>query len=174
MKTYFIGGAKGTGKSIIIEKFSNLTRLKVINTGNYFQGCRDLFLIKQRIIGDLIKNSPVIADTHYAGFLDGMYSGKFERGLYPKELETLSKGVNLELILVNLDVNLLIKRRKKDPKNTRDLDFQRALGELEYNKRYFEEYCNQLGVDGHIITNNNLNNSLNKLLERYRENESRK
>ncbi len=123
-KIYFIGGAKGTGKSTIIKNFSNLTRLKIINTGDYFWEGGDSFSIKQRIVRDLIKNSPVIADTHYAGFLDGMYSGKFERGLYPRELEILSNGECLELILVDLDINLLMKRRKNDQKNIRDLDFK--------------------------------------------------
>ena len=100
---YFVGGAKGTGKTTLLRKLSDKTGLNVVNTGDFFnQDKRDPSEVKKEIIGYLIKNSPLIADTHYAGFLKGIFSGKFERGLYHSELSQLNDHVNLTLILMYL------------------------------------------------------------------------
>ncbi len=110
-----------------------------------------------------LENSPLIADTHYAGFLEGIYSGKFERGLSEGELVYLSSNFDLELILITLDPKIVLDRRKNDSKNKRDFNFENIKKEIEANTLYFEEYCSQLGKIGTIIENLDYNLAIKAL-----------
>lgn len=166
-EVYFIGGAKGSGKSTICKIFSTITGLKIVNTGDFFSSQESPIHTKKRIIEFLVDNSPIIVDTHYAGFIGGVYSGKFERGLYIEELNHLNNDTNLELILLDLDFNTLIKRRLKDKENHRDTNKTNMCKELKYSKSFFLEYCNQLKKEGEIIKNGDLDESIKRILKIY-------
>jgi adenylate kinase len=166
-KVYFIGGAKGTGKTTVTSKFAKLVSLEILNTGDYFSKGVSLLESKNEVINDLTNKAPIIADTHYAGFVGDIFSGIYERGLYKSELELLSNKVDLELVLIDLDIGHLMRRRVSDNKNIRDLDLERVKDELKYNRIYFAEYCSQLKCNGHIVENHNLENTLNSLIKIY-------
>lgn len=164
MKTiYFIGGAKGTGKSTIIKAFSEKTQLKILNTGSYFK--KNLGSPKEtkyKIIDDLIRNSPIIADTHYSV---GIRRGKIQRGLNKSELEKLSKNSNLKLILIDINLETLIQRIERDKRKIRNQDIDKIYLDLEYNRKYFEEYSKQLGIAGHLIRNYDFYHTFNSLMK---------
>jgi len=113
-------------------------------------------------------NSPLIADTHYAGFIDGIYSGEFERGLYEKELDFLASKTNLELILIDMEPDLLLERRLSDKFNNRDYDFENLKKELDANRTYFQEYCEQLKKEGVLIKESDFNKKFAKLYQIFK------
>jgi len=161
-KIYFIGGAKGVGKSSLLNSKTIKNKgLQIVNTGDFFNRANKIYTYnvkekaKQDMLNYLISNTPLIADTHYAGFLNGIFSGRFERGLYLEELAFLDNNSDLELILITLDPKVALERRKKDLINQRDLNFDRIKKEIEANQSYFEEYCSQLQKQGTIIENMN-------------------
>lgn len=97
--------------------------------------------------------------------MNGIGSGQFERALYREELDSLARNSELELILITLDPALALERRIYDLRNERDLNYLNIKEEIEANKLYFEEYCNQLNKKGTIIENINFDESVKKLSE---------
>lgn len=169
-RVLFVGGAKGTGKSTLCKILSDKSKMKVINTGDFFS----LYNVskeetKQRIILSIIKESPIIVDTHYTGFANSISDGNFERALFPSELEILSKKVDLHPVLVDINIETLIRRRENDKSNQRDMNFLSATRELEHNRKNFLEYCQELRKKGYIIMNYNLDNSIKELFAIYKE-----
>jgi len=169
---FFIGGAKGVGKSSVLRTLGEYVNLEIVNTGDFFNRANKMYersvakkLAKQELINYIINKSPLIADTHYAGFLNGIYSGMFERGLYPDELEQLANSVNLELILVEADPQLVYERRLKDKTKgvDRDLVLENIKKEIDANRKYFEEYCQQLNKEGYVVKNVDFDDTVDKL-----------
>jgi|TARA_Y100000310_G_C20487926_1_gene717739 adenylate kinase len=159
-KIYFIGGAKGVGKSSLLNSKHIMNKgLEIVNTGDFFNRANKIYNnnvkenAKEDMLDYLINNSPLIADTHYAGFLNGIYSGKFERGLYEEELNFLDHNSELELILITLDPQIALERRKQDIRNQRDLNYDNLKKEIEANQLYFAEYCSQLQKKRTVIEN---------------------
>ena len=166
---YFVGGAKGVGKSSLLREVSKQTGLLVVNTGDFFREATQSYqnnvkeIAKKNIILYFCESVPAIADTHYAGFLDGIYNGRFERGLHQDELGLLAQNVDLELILIDLDPLILRERRIDDANNDRDHLFESIRKEIEANRIYFDEYCLELGKKGVIIENIDFDDSLKQL-----------
>jgi adenylate kinase len=167
-KTLFMGGAKGTGKTTLCRALSICFNLPILNTGDFFSVQTPIEESKRRIINFIIKKSPLIVDTHYAGFIGGIYSGKFERGLYNQELKRLLGDIDLELVLIDLDGNTLTDRRKRDNLNTRDLDPKNASNELYHNRIFFYQYCAEIKKPGKVILNYNLQSSLGELKDYWK------
>jgi adenylate kinase len=163
-EVYMIGGAKGVGKSSVIKLVSESTGLPVINTGDFFSGKEPKIDTISRIVEYLHKNAPLIADTHYAGFVNGVFGGQFERALPEEHLELLSKNAYPELFLIDLHPDELLMRRRNDIYNKRDLNSEHATRELEENRRYFSEYCKQLKKEGYVIPNDSSEESARKVL----------
>lgn len=168
-KLYFIGGAKGVGKTSLLEEVHRKKNLELINTGDFFNKANKLNennskdIAKKNMINFLSNGTPMIVDTHYAGFLEGIYSGKFERGLYWNELELINSHNDLELVLIDLDISILKQRRINDNLNERDYSIENIKKELEFNRLYFYEYCAQLSKKGTVIQNIDYNESLKQL-----------
>jgi len=141
------------GKSTILKKIGELYDVTIINTGNFFSAQKSSDESKSELIDHIIRNQPAIIDTHYAGHCDNIYSGKFERGLYNAELERLNKNVDLEMILIDLDEKTHLNRILTDKQNLRDSNGEHTYQELLQNRKYFQEYCLQLGKVGTIIFN---------------------
>ncbi|MFH0936053.1 MAG: hypothetical protein V1815_00040 [Candidatus Woesearchaeota archaeon] len=159
-RIYFIGGAKGVGKSSLLNSETIMNYgLEIVNTGEFFNKANKIYTsnikknAKKNMLGYFIRKVPLIADTHYAGFLNGIYGGKFERGLYQEELELLDSNCDLELVLITLDPKVALERRKNDSKNQRDFNYDNLKREIEANYLYFNEYCAQLQKKGTIIEN---------------------
>ena len=176
-KIYFIGGAKGVGKSSLLNSESIVSKgLEIVNTGDFFNKANKIYAsnvkenAKKDMISYLIKKAPLIADTHYAGFLNGIYDGKFERGLYVEELDFLDSNCDLELILITLNPEIILERRKNDSKNQRDLNYSNLKREIEANYLYFNQYCTQLQKKGIIIENVDYNVSVKNLNEIIKSN----
>jgi len=154
---FFVGGAKGVGKSTLLKKISLENRLCLINTGDFFNDKQSKESSKLSIINFLTNiQSPVIVDTHYAGCVDNIFSGKFERGLYKPELEKLSQKIDIQLFLIEVDQITLYNRRINDPKNSRDIILENIRLDIVSNRKYFQEYCSQLNQNGHLILNYDL------------------
>ncbi len=162
-KIYYVGGAKGVGKTTLLTDIAKEKGLQIVNTGSFFYVKQPKKIIKATVVNHLIKNTPLIADTHYAGFIDGEYSGKYERTLYVDELALLAENSDLELILVEIDPEKLFSRRSLATNKKRNLNIEHVRAELRYNRKYFHDYCEQLSQQGFIINNNDFEEAKKKL-----------
>lgn len=176
-KAYLIGGAKGVGKSTLLKHLIKKIDLEIINTGSIFIEFQDSGIFdykmkaKEYIINYVINNSPLILDTHYAGFLKNVSNG-FERGLTVEEVNTIAEKVDLELILIESSIEQVYKRRVNDKFKVRNLDYANTEKEILANRLYFQEYCTQLSKPGKIIINNDLFKSERLLYEFIKEREN--
>lgn len=162
---YFMGGAKGVGKTALIREVSLRTLIPHINTGDFFAQPGSKEEITDNIVKCLSLNAPLIADTHYAGFIGGIFSGNFERGLNTEQLGRLLERTNVEFLLITLPLEQLLLRRMNDKDSVRDSDAVNIYEELKHNELYFREYCEQAKKQGTVIENICLSDSLCKLLE---------
>jgi broad-specificity NMP kinase len=103
-KIYFVGGAKGVGKTSLLNSAEIKSKgLKIVNTGDFFHRAKKIYNYnikenaKKDLLNYLINNSPLITDTHYAGFSKEIYTGEFERALFEDELDILASNCELEL-----------------------------------------------------------------------------
>ena len=146
----FIGGAKGIGKSTIIDLLMNQVKINVINTGELVFEARKLNQdVESRISDYLMGDFKGIVDTHYAG---GLYNKSFPRGLSKDNLLKIAKHKSIDLILLETDEEILINRRKLG-KPERYHDPEVIHLELEMSRIYFKQYCNELSISGLIINN---------------------
>ena len=170
-RIYLMGGAKGVGKSTIIQNAIKNIYLPVVNTGNFFNLAEKTSpenyksIAKQNMLSYLINNAPLIADTHYAGFINNIYEPKFERGLSELELHVLNKNVDLTCILIDMEPEILAERRKLDLVNERDQNLVSMCKELDANRKYFISYCDQLAIEGTVIKNNELDESIKEFIK---------
>src|SRR3989338_7194236 len=104
----FIGGAKGVGKSTLVEKLRTYFSINVINTGEFFIQARENGLNYDQEISEYLKNKHRgLVDTHYAG-----YQGNgFVRGISREGLLAIKSLKTIELVLIDLDLQTLLKRR---------------------------------------------------------------
>lgn len=161
----FIGGAKGVGKSTIIDRLARSVEFKVVNTGDIYVYARDNELNpEQEIAMYLIHNHKGIVDTHYTG---GYSNGNFPRGLAKKYLLNIAKVKSIDFILLDIDKETLFKRRcTSKPKKYQDKDV--ICLELKMNRYYFKQYCNELLISGLIIKNESIDQTINKILRRIK------
>ena len=75
------------------------------------------------------------------------------------------KAKTIELVLIDLDLQTLLKRREKDKRIGRELDAVHAQIELGMNRLYFDEYSKDLLTPGVIIKNINLDEAFSSLLK---------
>ena len=144
---YFVGGAKGVGKSSVLNYINRSIDTDIINTGDFFRKEKEvnsslqpqeiIRSAKQKLINYILEENTLIIDTHYAGFVNNIYTPRFERGLYKDELNYLEKNRNLEFILITLDPHTLFNRRIKDNNRNRDFKFSNIQRELEANEFFF-------------------------------------
>lgn len=160
-----IGGAKGVGKTKIIDALQQSCSLKVINTGHFFLEALDQCSEPETSITDyLINGFNGVVDTHYAGYSK---SG-FVRGLSPSNLRKVSLVKTIDLILLDLDYNTLLERRLQDNAKRRIYEPELVLKELEANRHYFQEYCRELSKPGLHLYNYNFDQTLNTIMGRIK------
>lgn len=135
----FIGGAKGVGKTTLIESITCFSDLSVINTGKIYTQARNTNNNPELEIIHFLKCYEGIVDTHYAGYSDK----GFVRALSKDNLKELTVSRSLDLILVETNLEQLMIRRYKDTNRDRIKDIDHARSELEENKKYFLEYWAQ-------------------------------
>ena len=161
----FIGGAKGTGKSSITEKLSASLNVPSFNTGKMFlESKKNELNYEVEICNFLLRQSSCLVDTHYSG---GYSNGTFPRGLSQKNLLKISKYKSIDLVLIDLDEHTLFNRREKYmPRKYLDPTIIRL--ELLMSKHYFDQYCKDLSIQGLTIINNDLNKTVNQIMERIK------
>jgi len=166
----FIGGAKGIGKSTIIDKIKKIICVRVVNTGDICKYSLKKGLDPEEEIANyLINYHTGIVDTHYTGGYCETPNGRnhFPRGLSKNKLIQIYKVKSLDLILLDLDEKNLIQRRiNSKEKKYHDIDVMRK--ELEMNRYYFNEYCKDLLIDGLIINNIKINETISIIMERIK------
>jgi len=162
-KLVIIGGAKGVGKSTLIQRLIKIKPMRIVNTGEIVISALNKKLDpEEKIKGYLLENSTdLIMDTHYAGYTPH----GFIRGLSTKSLHTIKEAKSIDLILLDLDTQSLIKRRTEDENKKRipPSGFS-AETELEMNRVYFREYCKDLSMPGITLINYNLNKTLEQVI----------
>lgn len=146
----FLGGAKGTGKSTVIKRLQEYRKIDTINTGEiYLKAIKNRIDPEKAICDFLVGDYKGIVDTHYTG---GYSNGGFSRGLSKENLKGISKSKSIDLILLDLEEDILLKRRCES-KEEKYRDRRVMCLELESNRNFFEEYCKDLLITGMRILN---------------------
>ena len=159
----FIGGAKGVGKTTLLHQLQQMTNLSCINTGEIFIYAKQNFLNPEEEICDYLLDTHYgLVDTHYAGYS----SGQFVRGLSKENLFQINLYKKMDFILIELEPNLLLERRFNDSNNKRIKEIRLINEEIKLNRTYFEEYCRELSINGLIVQNLDINETINILLRR--------
>jgi adenylate kinase len=158
----FIGGAKGVGKSTIMEGISRITDLPIVNTGKIYVQAKQENKNPESEIISFLKDYNGIVDTHYAGY----HNDGFVRALSIDNLIGLAAVKSLDFILIDTDLEQLMLRRNNDETKSRIHDNVHAYNELIMNKSYFLEYCKDLNINGLILNNNLVDESIHRILER--------
>jgi adenylate kinase len=68
------------------------------------------------------------------------------------------------VVLIDLNIEDLIERRRKDSRE-RIKDLGHMEKELEMNRTYFRQYCEDLLTQGYVIFNRDLETCVSELLE---------
>lgn len=159
----FVGGAKGVGKTSLLGRLQQVTNLSCINTGEIFTYARQNKLNPEEEISNYLLNSHFgLVDTHYAGYS----SNKFVRGLSKDSLHKISLSKRIDLILIELEPEILMERRINDPNIERIKDIRLINEEIELNRMYFKEYCSDLSIEGLVVQNIDIDQTINVLLRR--------
>ncbi len=156
---FFIGGAKGVGKTTLTSSICLDLDLERIETGkivfNYISNKSQIGL-NDYIYNELLnyQGEDILVDTHYSAYphQKGMDTS-FKRGLDAKHLQDLSKKFNINLCHIILNPNELLKRRVRDRKS-RITTLELVKEELEHNVRACQMYSQEIGKSPLIITNN--------------------
>ncbi|MGY4884408.1 MAG: AAA family ATPase [Nanobdellota archaeon] len=158
----FIGGAKGVGKSTVIDNLKKLVSIQTVNTGDIFLNAKKENLNpEQEIERYLMSNYKGIVDTHYTG---GYSEGTFPRGLSKEALLEITKIKSIDLILLDLDEETLFNRRCGN-KSEKYQNKEVMCLELEMNKKYFYQYCKDLLISGVIINNIDINKTTDSIIK---------
>lgn len=155
----FVGGAKGVGKTSVLNKISSSSSVKIINTGKIYRSSQIKKINpEESIFNNLIRHIGIV-DTHYVGYKED----DFVRGLSSKYLLRLNEFKEIGLVLIDLNADELFERRKLDFFRERIINYSHMERELEMNRVYFEQYCKDLKIAGHIIFNRNLETCVSEL-----------
>ncbi len=161
----FIGGAKGIGKSTLIKKIKESINIDSISTGNIVVEARKKNIDPEvEIFNCLSAQYYGIIDTHYVGYSkEGLV-----RGLSKHHLLNLKKIKSIDLILLDLDKEFLLKRRLNNAeKPVFPLEEWYSIEkELEMSRYYFDQYCKDLLIQGLKIFNIDLNETFYEIMER--------
>jgi adenylate kinase len=160
----FIGGAKGVGKTAIIERMIQSYPIKTTNTGKIFISARDIGENPENKIYSSLASFQGIVDTHYAGYL----GEGFIRGMSREHLLNLYETKSIELVLIDLDIETLIQRISNDTNRIRKINKEHAKMELEMNRQYFNEYCKDLLISGLAVTNLKIESTIETILEKIK------
>ncbi|MBU3907352.1 MAG: AAA family ATPase [Nanoarchaeota archaeon] len=162
----FIGGAKGVGKSTVLEYLKKHVQIEVVNTGDLFTKSKQNGLNPEEAIkAYLIDVHNGMVDTHYAG---GYSVGKFSRGLSRENLLRIASVKSIDLILFDLDKKTLFKRRCGN-KEEKYQDVNLIDLELKKSREYFRQYCEDLLISGLVIDNIDLDRTMELVLGRIYE-----
>ncbi len=153
-----IGGAKGTGKSTITKKISEITGKNHLHTGTLFLDADKNLEIYEKMLFEKVAGFSGIMDTHYAGY----HADGFCRGISEGLLKNIGK-MKTGLVLIELDVDTLYERRMID-KKIRIMDKKHMSEELYWNRKYFNEYCDELRIEGKSLSNYDLENTINGVI----------
>jgi hypothetical protein len=172
---FMIGGAKGVGKTRLTLDISSDLGLARIETGkvvfdHIFQGLPLEGLTNYITEEILLQNRDLILDTHYARYSDKEEPNKqFRRGLEPDDLERLLKKFNIFPCLVEVPLCELEQRRKNDPKK-RIINPYYIMQEVEFNRRGYELYLQEVNQKPFVLINDLYNNARNNLIKWITEN----
>jgi len=157
----FVGGAKGVGKTSVLQRILEILPREIVNTGKIYSAAKKNNHNPEMAIFNSLINYSGIVDTHYAG-----YKGEgFVRGFSADYLKRLDQTKKIGLVLIDLDAETLFERRKRDVGTERKYDFEHMTKELEMNRLYFEQYCEDLLTNGNVILNEHFEECVNSLLE---------
>jgi hypothetical protein len=172
---FMIGGAKGVGKTRLTLDVSSDLGLARIEAGKVvfdyvFQGL-PLDRLTNYITEEILsQNRNLVLDTHYARYSDKEEPNKqFRRGLEPEDLERLLKKFNIFLCLVEVPLCELEQRRKNDPKR-RLINPAYILQEVEFNRRGYELYLQEVNQKPFVLINDSYINARNNLIKWITEN----
>lgn len=172
---FMVGGAKGVGKTRLTLDVSSDLRLARIETGKVvfdyiFQGLPLEGLTDYIIQEILSQDKSLILDTHYARYSDKEEPNKqFRRGLEPEDLEKLLGKFTIFPCLVEVPLCELEQRRKNDPKK-RVINPVYILQEVEFNRRGYELYLQEVKQKPFVLINDLYCNARNNLVRWITEN----
>lgn len=161
----FIGGAKGVGKSTVVNRLKEITKIESVNTGDiYANAKRNNIDPEEEIARFLMGSYRGLVDTHYTG---GYCDGHFPRGLSREALLDIIELKSIDLIMLDIDEETLFNRRCA---NKEDKYCNKELIHLECasSRHYFEQYCKDLLMSGLLINNIDLNQTVELIMRRIR------
>ncbi|MBU2522993.1 MAG: hypothetical protein KKE23_01735 [Nanoarchaeota archaeon] len=169
-KFYFVGGAKGTGKTLVTSAACLELNLKRVETGKIVRDylSRGLNIPYRDHIAHCLmeEEQDTLIDTHYAPFpcLEREKKTAFSRGLEKEHLEKLAAKYDIKLCLFYLESDELLKRRIGDSKKritTKDL----VSDELIFNEMAAKIYSQELKTPIFYLRNDERISSKERLLE---------
>jgi len=172
---FMVGGAKGVGKTRLTLDVSSDLGLARIETGKVvfdyiFQGLPLEGLTDYITKEILSQDRDLMLDTHYARYSDKEEPNKqFRRGLEQEDLERLLEKFNIFLCLVEVPLCELEQRRKNDPKK-RVINPVYIMQEIEFNRRGYELYLQEVNKKPFVLTNELYVNARNNLSKWITEN----
>ena len=172
---FLVGGAKGVGKTRLTLDVSSDLGLARIETGKVvfdyiFQGLPLEGLTDYITKEILSQDRDLMLDTHYARYSDKEEPNKqFRRGLEQEDLERLLEKFNIFLCLVEVPLCELEQRRKNDPKK-RVINPVYIMQEIEFNRRGYELYLQEVNKKPFVLTNELYVNARNNLSKWITEN----
>lgn len=157
-----IGGAKGVGKTTLLEALNKMYSVPLMNTGDIVVKARECGSDpEEEVYNFLMGEYSGMVDTHFVG-----YQGKgFVRALSREHLLSINQKKTIDLVLIDLDLDTVLKRRLKDPLKERIYSPEHTARELERSRYFFKKYCGDLNVPGIVIINNNREDSIKRLTE---------
>jgi len=166
-KLFFIGGAKGVGKTSLTNNISADLKLSRLETGKLLTDYRaneQAISFEDYITKRILDNdNNIILDTHFAQYSPyAKESMPFQRGLDKENLLRLADGFDISLCLLEVNPEELLKRRLADSK-IRVLEPALISEELEFNRRASSLYSAELGIPIFEVQNNDFNQTIIKL-----------
>lgn len=167
---FMAGGSKGVGKTTLTLDIANILGLDRIETGKIVLD----YVAKNLPLGELTayltreilyREGDLIFDTHYARYSDQEEPNKqFRRGLETEDLARLAERFNIFPCLIEVPAEELGQRRRRDSKR-RVLSARFIEEEIEFNRRGYNLYLEELGREPFILINNFYADTRSRLIE---------
>lgn len=141
MRLVLIGGAKGVGKTTVVDALRSLRpEWDYAYNGAYIRerlGTAPFHEIKRRMLDDLLSRDVplLVVDTHYAQHHNGGW-----RSCWPdQDVERVASTPTIEAVqtyIVSATPEAVYARRAGDPSRRRRIDMRDIIGDMLANDRY--------------------------------------
>jgi len=165
---FFVGGAKGTGKTLLTSSLCFDLGLERVETGKIvfdYIGSNSPLRLNEYICRGLLsfKKNDVLVDTHYVAYphKEGM-ERSFQRGLDMSHVALLAESYDVYPCHIILNPLELLKRRQRDSKK-RITSLELVEEELTQSKVAYDMYIKELKREPFVVENIDMAETKEKL-----------